>query len=158
MPFDGEPGAGRGAASTGASIRSRERLTYGHAEAILAGRERAGEELTEALELAERRRDRRSGTGAIGAARFGSRRARPSFAFDGEGGVERAWVESEPHAHMLVEELMILANEAVAELLAGRRREALYRVHERPDPQAIELLLSQARGSRGADAVGARAT
>src|ERR671937_1763881 len=44
---------------------------------------------------------------------------------------------------MLVEELMILANEAVAGLLAGRRRESLYRVHERPDPQAIALLLAR---------------
>ena len=52
-----------------------------------------------------------------------------AFAFDGEGGVERALRESEPHAHMLVEELMIAANEAVASLLAGRRRGALYRVH-----------------------------
>src|SRR5205085_3279563 len=40
-------------------------------------------------------------------------------------------------------ELMIAANEAVAELLSSRRREALYRVHERPDPQAIELLLAK---------------
>jgi len=38
---------------------------------------------------------------------------------------------------------MILANEAVAGLLAGRRREALYRVHERPDPQAILHLLAK---------------
>jgi ribonuclease R len=38
---------------------------------------------------------------------------------------------------------MIAANEAVAGLLSGRRREALYRVHERPDPQAVELLLSK---------------
>jgi ribonuclease R len=123
-------------------IRSRERLTYSHAEAILAGRERAGEELTDALGLAERlalelrrRRYRRGAlrieTGDI------------VFAFDGEGGVERAWIESEPHAHSLVEELMILANEAVAALLAGRRREALFRVHERPDPQAVELLLGK---------------
>jgi ribonuclease R len=44
---------------------------------------------------------------------------------------------------MLVEELMIRANEAVAGLLAGRRREALFRVHERPDPQAVELLLAK---------------
>jgi ribonuclease R len=56
--------------------------------------------------------------------------------------VRNASVESEPHAHMLVEELMILANEAVGGLLAGRRREALYRVHERPDPQSIERLLA----------------
>jgi ribonuclease R len=123
-------------------IRSRERLTYSHAEAILARRERASEELTEALRLAEtvttelrRRRYRR------GALRIET--GETSFAFDGEGGVERAWIETEPHAHMLVEELMILANEAVGALLAGRNRPALYRVHERPDPQAVELLLAK---------------
>jgi ribonuclease R len=44
---------------------------------------------------------------------------------------------------MLVEELMIAANEAVAELLAGRGREALFRVHERPEPQSVELLLAK---------------
>jgi ribonuclease R len=38
---------------------------------------------------------------------------------------------------------MIAANEAVAGLLASRRREALYRVHERPDPQAVLLLLAK---------------
>jgi ribonuclease R len=65
------------------------------------------------------------------------------FEFDGRGGVARAWRESEPEAHALVEELMIAANEAVASLLASRKREALYRVHERPDPQAIALLISK---------------
>src|SRR5262249_22564562 len=44
-----------------------------------------------------------------------------AFDFDGEGGIERAWLETEPHAHALVEEMMILANEAVADLAAGRR-------------------------------------
>ena len=47
---------------------------------------------------------------------------------------------------------MILANEAVAGLLAGRRREALYRVHERPDPQSVALLAREARRARRADA------
>ncbi len=123
-------------------IRSRERLTYGRAQAILAGSERAEPELTGALSLAERLalelRRRRFARGAL-------RIESPEIevAFDGRGGVERAWVESEPHAHALVEELMILANEAVAGLLAGRRRRTLYRVHERPDPQAIEHLLSK---------------
>ena len=65
------------------------------------------------------------------------------FRFDGDGGVADAWLEGEPHAHMLVEELMILANEQVGAFLAGRRREALYRVHERPDPQAVEHLLAK---------------
>jgi ribonuclease R len=123
-------------------IRSRERLTYGRAEAILAGRERADGELTAALRraenLAQTLRERRFARGAL-------RVESPEvvFAFDGQGGVERAWRESEPHAHMLVEELMILANECVAGLLAGRRREALYRVHERPEPQSVALLLAR---------------
>jgi ribonuclease R len=65
------------------------------------------------------------------------------FRFDGQGGVADAWLEGEPHAHMLVEELMILANERVGAFLAGRKREALYRVHERPDPQAVEHLLAK---------------
>ncbi|MGH3053157.1 MAG: RNB domain-containing ribonuclease [Gaiellaceae bacterium] len=141
LPFDG--GLELGEPSFYRSlIRSRERLTYGHAEGILAGWERAGEELTEGLLLAERlavelrsRRYRRGSlqieTGEI------------SFAFDGQGGVERAWIEAEPHAHALVEELMILANEAVARFLGSRGSATLYRVHERPDPQAVELLLAK---------------
>ena len=123
-------------------IRSSARLTYGQAEAILAGRERAEPALTEALRRAERLaqglRDKRFARGAL---RVES--AEVVFAFDGEGGIERAWRESEPHAHMLVEELMIRANELVAELLAGRQREALYRVHEPPEPQAVSLLLAR---------------
>ncbi len=123
-------------------IRSRARLTYGQAERILAGRERAEPELEEALTRAETLttslRERRFARGAL---RVESPEI--AFDFDGRGGVARAWRESEPHAHMLVEELMILANERVAELLSSRRREALYRVHERPDPQAVELLLSK---------------
>ena len=65
------------------------------------------------------------------------------FEFDGRGGVASARREGEPEAHALVEEFMILANEAVAELLASRNRPALYRVHERPEPQSIELLLAK---------------
>jgi ribonuclease R len=141
IPFDTdlEPGEPRFYRSL---VRSRERLTYGHAQAILTGDERAADEVMEALTLAERvsraLRDRRFARGAL---RVEGREV--EFAFDGEGGVERAWVEREPLAHMLVEELMIAANEAVAELLAGRGRDALFRVHERPDPQAVELLLAK---------------
>jgi ribonuclease R len=101
-------------------VRSRERLTYGRAEAILAGREDAAPELAEALGLAERvatqLRHRRYVRGALGI-----ETGEISFAFDGSGGVERARVETEPHAHMLVEEHMILANEAVAAFLAARQ-------------------------------------
>jgi ribonuclease R len=141
IPFDAglEPGEARFYRST---IRSRERLTYGHAQAILAGEERAVDELAEPLrlarEVAEALRARRYARGALSI-----EAGEIAFAFDGEGGVERAWIEEEPLAHMLVEELMIAANEAVAGFLAGRGREALYRVHERPDPQSVELLLAK---------------
>jgi ribonuclease R len=139
--FDGDLVAGKPAFYR-SLIRSRERLTYGRAEAVLAGRERVDDELTAALRLAERLalelRQRRFAHGSL---RIET--GEIEFAFDGEGGVERAWVQSEPHAHALVEELMILANEAVGALLAGRRRETLFRVHERPEPQSIELLLAK---------------
>jgi ribonuclease R len=140
VPFDAELRAGQPLFYRSV-IRSRARLTYGQAERILGGDERAEPEVEEGLRLAEQLatelRRRRFTRGAL---RIESREI--TFSFDGEGGVERAWSESEPHAHMLVEELMILANEAVGALLAGRRRDALYRVHERPDPQSIERLLA----------------
>ena len=118
-------------------IRSDARLTYGQAERREAeGAVAAALDLTD--RLTARLRDQRFARGAL---RIESPEI--AFEFDGRGGVERAWKESEPTAHRLVEELMIAANEAVAELLSSRRREALYRVHERPDPQAIELLLAK---------------
>jgi ribonuclease R len=123
-------------------IRSRERLTYAQAQGILAGREHADEELTAGLRLADRLsgelRRRRFARGAL---RIETKEI--AFAFDGRGGVQAARPELEPQAHALIEELMILANEAVASLLAGRRRESLYRVHERPDPQAVTHLLAK---------------
>jgi len=118
-------------------IRSRARLTYPEAE-----RRDAEPEVAAALELTDRLtatiRDERFARGAL---RIESPEI--GFEFDGRGGVARAWKESEPTAHRLVEELMIAANEAVARLLAGRRRETLFRVHERPDPHAVELLLKK---------------
>ena len=76
-------------------IRSGARLTYGQAEAILAGTERAEPELAEALALAQEvsaeLRRRRFARGAL---RIES--PDTSFEFDGRGGVERAWRESEP--------------------------------------------------------------
>ena len=123
-------------------IRSRERFTYEQAEAILAGRERGEPELTEALKRAEAvSSDLRERRFARGALRVDSPEV--EFEFDGRGGVARAWRAEEAHSHMLVEELMILANEKVASLLAGRRREALFRVHEQPEPQAVQLLIAK---------------
>ena len=118
-------------------IRSDARLTYGQAE-----RREAPPAVVEALalndELAAELRAQRFARGALQV-----QTPEVAFRFDGDGGVADAWLEGEPHAHMLVEELMVLANERVGAFLASRRREALYRVHERPDPQAVEHLLAK---------------
>jgi ribonuclease R len=117
-------------------IRSRARLTYGQAQRLEAPPEIL-EQLALADEVASALRQRRFDRGAL-------QIATPEvvFRFD-EGRVGEAWFEGEPHAHMLVEELMILANEHVAAFLAGRNRPALYRVHEEPDPQSVAGLLSK---------------
>ncbi len=140
IPFGGDLATGTPAFYR-AVIRSDARLTYGEAERTLAGTETVDTEVGETLRLADRiaseLRRRRFARGAL---RIEA--AEATFAFDGSGGVADAWLEHEPHAHMLVEELMILANEAVAELLGSRRREALYRVHDPPEPQSITRLLA----------------
>jgi ribonuclease R len=121
-------------------IRSDARLSYGQAQRILAGDEAFP--LEDVLRrLDERARGLRRSRFARGALRIQTPEV--SFEFDGNGGVARARRESEPEAHALVEEFMIRANEAVAELLASRNRTALYRVHERPEPQSVLLLLAK---------------
>ena len=127
-------------------IRSDARLTYGQAQRRDVPPEVADELELAAAYSAELRR-RRFARGAL-------RVERPeiAFEFDGEGGVAGDLARASRSRTRSIEELMILANEAVAGLLAGRRREALYRVHERPDPQAIELAAREARRPRRADA------
>jgi ribonuclease R len=87
-------------------IRSDARLTYAQAEAILSGNEKAAPEIATTLELAERlatdlRQRRFAGARCVSShARRRSPRRR--------GWSSARWLEAEPHAHMLVEELMIL--------------------------------------------------
>jgi len=121
-------------------IRSRERFTYGQVQRILDGEEQheLADEVRLADEVSAELRRRRFARGAL---RVESPEV--NFGFDGEGGVERAWLEAEPAAHALIEELMILANEKVAAFLVGRRAPSLYRVHEPPEPQSVEHLLAK---------------
>jgi ribonuclease R len=134
LPFAGTPSFYRSV------IRSNARLSYGQAQRMLAGAE-PFDLLDELRRLDERARELRSRRFARGALRIQTPEI--AFDFDGEGGVASARREGEPEAHALVEEFMILANEAVAQLLASRNRVALYRVHERPEPQSIALLLAK---------------
>ena len=122
-------------------IRSDARLDYDQLDAIFAGRQEAPAEVAEPLEAARRV-----------AAALGERRGstsldvesiEPEFSFDAAGNAVAARGVEQTEAHRLIERLMILTNEQVAELLAARRVPAIYRVHAQPDPARIEHLLAQ---------------
>ncbi len=116
-----------------ALIRSRARLSYDEAHEVLAGKRRHpnGDLLVRADALARNLRERRHARGAFSL-------APRELSFDVEDGrVAGAHWDEEPRAHALVEELMLLANEAVGGLLARARRPALYRVHEHPKHEAL---------------------
>lgn len=122
-------------------IRSDVRLDYDGLDRIFAGREAAPEPVAEELALAREAAatlaERRRGT----ALEVSS--TEPGFEFDSAGEVTRAFAEKQTEAHRLIEQLMVLTNEAVAELTSTRGIPSVYRVHERPDPERVERMLGQ---------------
>jgi ribonuclease R len=120
-------------------VRSDRRLTYGEVDEIFAGRARAAEPwgapLEAAREVARALGERRDSV-ELGA-------PEPAFEFDGDGHVAGVRYEEQSESHRLIEQLMILANEQVAGYLADARLPTLYRVHERPEPQAVVRLADQ---------------
>ncbi len=123
-------------------IRSDARLDYERVDEVFAGAVGAEEPWAgplavaraAAAELDARRRERHALT---------LDSAEPEFAFDREGHVAGIRPVDQTESHRLIEHLMIAANEQVATLLDARKAPALYRVHERPDPEAVEGLLGQ---------------
>jgi ribonuclease R len=131
----------RSAAFYRSSVRSDARLNYDQLDEIFAGRSRPADEVAKPLELA-----RRAAAALAGRRRIGSLEVEsfePEFEFDSAGDVVRAHSVPQTEAHKLIEHLMILTNERVAELLERRKVPTLYRVHEQPDPQRIERLCEQ---------------
>jgi ribonuclease R len=123
-------------------IRSDKRLDYEEVDRIFAGREGAAAPWGEPLEAA------REAAAALGAAR--ARRGalvvesnEPDFDFDEEGNVTAARTSEQTESHRLIEHLMIAANEQVAQRLEQQGTPSLFRVHERPEPAAVERLVAQ---------------
>jgi ribonuclease R len=120
-------------------VRSDRRLTYDEVDAIFEGRARAeepwGEGLAAAREVASALRDRRDAL-ELGA-------PEPVFDFDADGQVTAVRDEHQSESHSLIEQLMVLANEQVAGYLADRKLPTLYRVHERPEPDRVAVLVEQ---------------
>ena len=120
-------------------VRSDRRLIYDEVDAIFDGRARAEEPWDEGLaaarEVASALRDRRD------ALELGT--PEPVFDFDSDGHVTGVRDEQQSESHSLIEQLMVLANEQVAGYLADRKLPTLYRVHERPEPDRVAVLVEQ---------------
>jgi ribonuclease R len=115
-------------------IRSAHRLTYKQAYSILTSppRDQLGERLHLAWELAALLRRKRFEQGAL----------------DLDFPEVKVWVDKEGHpvklervendkSHQLIEEFMLVANEAVARELKKRAITTIYRIHENPDPEKL---------------------
>jgi ribonuclease R len=124
------------------AIRSDARLTYEQVDRVYAGAERAeapwGEPLALAREVAAALRERRARAGSLEVVS-----SEPQFEFDSDGHVVAVRREQQTESHSTIEQLMVLANEQVAGYLEDRKRPALYRVHERPDPQSVQFLVER---------------
>jgi ribonuclease R len=122
-------------------IRSRARLDYDQLDAIFSGGGPAPEGIEEPLAVA------REAAAALGERRGGTSldvdSAEPEFRFDSAGDVTGARAVEQTESHRLIERLMILANEQVAQLLERKRVPTVYRVHAQPDPSRIERLVEQ---------------
>jgi len=135
-------GAVTGASCYRSLIRSDARLTYEQVDRIFAGVERAQEPWAAPLAAA------RAAAAALGTARtergaLAVESTEPEFSFDPQGNVSGVVQVSQTESHRVIEQLMIAANEQVATLLERRRVPTLYRVHERPEPDAVLRLVEQ---------------
>jgi len=122
-------------------IRSDVRLNYDQLDEIFAGRAQPPTEVAEPLAAA---RAIAAGLGEHrGTTSLDVESFEPEFRFDAEGNVVAAHGVAQTEAHRLIERLMILNNEQVAQLLEQRRVPAIYRVHAQPDAARVEHLVEQ---------------
>ena len=117
-----------------AVIHSQRRFTYKEVFAILQSPPKHPIErmLHDAHELAQTIRRRRFKAGSL-ALDFPETKIR----LDEQGRVLRLEKVENDVSHQLIEEYMLLANEAVAERLMSENQKAIYRVHEEPDERRL---------------------
>src|ERR671920_265307 len=117
-------------------IRSDARLTYEDVDAFLRGDGVVENQdlITIAYELSRRLKVRAARRGKL---ELGGKE--PEYQIDEDGVPLGAGVRRSTPARELIEELMVLANESVAKLLQ-RKKGGVFRVHERPDEESLEIL------------------
>jgi ribonuclease R len=130
-------------------IHSRKRLTYNDVRDACIDKQPAlraelGPELCQMLEtglkLAEGLKALRLARGAVN---LDSEET--EFHFDEEGKVNRANPYERHNAHKMIEEFMLLANEAVARYFNDKKIPTIFRIHDEPDPIKLEVFASLAR-------------
>jgi ribonuclease R len=136
-----ESGAPRSASFFRSRIRSDARLNYDQLDDFFAGRSAPPAVVSAPLSHARRAAAALASRRSVGSLEIES--FEPEFEFDADGAVVRAHSVHQTEAHTLIEHLMILTNERVAELLERRRVATLFRVHEQPDPERLGRLVEQ---------------
>ncbi len=115
-------------------IRSKKRLTYQEAFAVLEGRAHSPveEELVRAWELASLLRRNRFAAGSLDLD-FPEIKVR----VDNDGRAIALEKVEHDASHQLIEEFMLAANETVAREIKNRTLPSIYRIHEKPDPEKL---------------------
>jgi ribonuclease R len=122
-------------------ICSKRRFSYEEAMAILS-REPAGDierMLHDAHGLAQKLRQARFRAGALDLDM-----PEHKVLLDAKGRVSEVRRVGNDVSHQLIEEFMLLANEAVAKEIRRRRVKAIHRVHDKPDAEKLDNLRAQA--------------
>jgi len=123
-------------------IRSAARLTYTQVARVLAGEKRVAGVPAKVLPMLH-------AAGRLRGVLEGMRHARgsvdfdlpePQILLDVEGVMTGVRVEPRNEAHRLIEEFMLIANEAVAAQLENRGGPCMFRVHDEPDPTKVDAL------------------
>jgi ribonuclease R len=148
LEFDAQ-GRVRSAEACPSAIRSRARLDYATADALLEERVTPDEldcapehapAVAEAIrtldEIAQKRLELRARRGAVDFETTESK-----VVLDEQGRPVDAVLRVRTRATSLIEEAMLMANEAVADMLAQAEVPAAYRVHERPAPESLSQTL-----------------
>ena len=131
-----ESGEVRSSRAFRSRIVSDARLTYEGVDAFLTG---VGEIERPELVRAAHELSRKLKTRAAVRGKLELGGSEPDYELDPEGVPIAARVRRSTASRELIEELMVLANETVAKMLRGRPG-AVFRVHETPDIERLELL------------------
>jgi len=126
-------------------MRSKHRFTYTTVKNILIDKDpqvrRLHKEFLNPLkwagELAQSLHKRRMDRGSIG---FNI--PEPEVSLEEDGKIRSIKRKERNFAHLIIEEFMLAANEAVAELFTEQNIDFIYRIHEKPSPEKVEEFAS----------------